>query len=271
MSRSVGLPVLREMRGTLDPGPTHRQANGSEQLLESGASMTILRLAALAGVTGLAIPFAGLAQEKTAPARNSDQVTQGFRAIVVAEPRFEIKDGRNPIPAKDKPGRGPVDLVTDNGLNPVIAVFAREIPADANHPLAAVVKKLDELAEIKEYKARRLAAFLVFLALKDEFRKDPTLDARVKDVAQFAAGVMPKKTTIALAEATETPDDAAMAGVPAQVEAMGIAPEDDIVIVFYYKLNVIKRWKFKAAMPPGEADLKDLEAEVVKLLGATKK
>lgn len=233
--------------------------------------MKILRMAAFAGVAGLTIAFAGMAQEKSAPAGKHDQISQGFRAIVVAEPRFDIKDGRNPIPAKDKPGRGPVDLVTDNGLNPVIAVFVREIPADASSPLAAVVKKLDELVEMKEYKARRLAAYLVFLALKDEFRKDPTLDARVKEVAQFASGVMPKKTTIALAEATETPDGAAMPSVPAQVDAMGIAADDDIVIVFYYKLNVIKRWKFKAAMPPGEADLKDLEAEVAKLLGAKKK
>jgi hypothetical protein len=219
---------------------------------------------------GVAMSLVGVAQEKSAPAGKHDQVTQGFRAIVISEPRFDIKDGRNPIPGKDKPGRGPVDLVTDNGLNPVIAVFAREIPADASHPLAAVIKKLDELAETKEYKARRLATYLVFLALKDEFRKDPTLDARVKEVAQFAAGVMPKKTTIALAEATETPDGAAMPSVPAQVDAMGITAEDDIVIVFYYKLNVIKRWKFKATMPPGEADLKDLEAEVVKLLGPKK-
>jgi len=52
---------------------------------------------------------------------------------------------------------------------------------------------------------------------------------------------------------------------------MGIAPEDDIVIVFYNNFKVVKRWKFKANAPPGEADLKAIEAEVERVLGAKKK
>ena len=162
------------------------------------------------------------AQEKAAPAKGGE-ITQGFRAYVIVEPRYDAKDVRNPIGTKDKPGRNPVDLVTDNGLQPVIAVFSRVIPTDANHPLTAVVKKLDELCEVKGLVARRLAAFLVFLALKDEFRKDPAFDNRVKEVSQFASGVMPKQTVIALAEASKTPTHRAPL-VPAQVQAMGIRP-----------------------------------------------
>jgi hypothetical protein len=59
--------------------------------------------------------------------------------------------------------------------------------------------------------------------------------------------------------------------VPAQVTAMGIAPEDDVVIVFYDKFHVIKRWKFKAGMPPGEGEVAAIEAEVAKHLGPRKK
>src|SRR5205814_421399 len=141
------------------------------------------------------------------------------------------------------------------------------IPADANHPLAAVVKKLDELIEVKEYKAHRLGAYLVFLALQNEFRKDETRDARIKEVAQFVSGVMPKHVTVGLAERTETPDGAEQPLVPAQVTAMGIGPEDDLVIVFYWKFHVQKRWKFPAGKPPTEEDLKAIDAEVARVLG----
>ena len=93
-----------------------------------------------------------------------------------------------------------------------------------------LIKKLDALQENKDYKARRLGAFVVFLSLKDEFRKDETRDARLKEIEQFVSGVMPKHTTIGLAEATETPDGTNAPLVPAQVQAMGVGPEDDIVV-----------------------------------------
>jgi len=213
----------------------------------------ILAVAAIAGLPGEAP-----AQDK------SEDVAQGFRAFIVKEPRYPGDDIRN------REGKMQ-DLVTEHGLNPVIAVFSRVIPVDASHPLADVVKKLDELAESKEYKSKRLGTYLVFLALKNEFRKDETRDARLKEIAQFVSGVMPKRTTIGVAEATETPDGTEQPLVPAQVQKMGIAPEDDIVIVFYNNFKVVKRWKFKANAPPGEADLKAIEAEVERVLGAKKK
>jgi len=180
----------------------------------------------------------------------------------VAEPRFPAEDVRN------RTGKLQ-DLVTDYGLNPMVAVFSRTIPTDANNPLAAVVHKLDDLTSEDGWKDRRLGAYLVFLALKDEFRKDDSRDARIKEISQFVSGVMPKRVTVGLAEATEMPQ--AQPLVPAQVTAMGIAPEDDVVIVFYDKFHVIKRWKFKAGMPPGEGDVAAIEAEVAKHLGPRKK
>jgi hypothetical protein len=220
--------------------------------------MKTVYLAMLPAAAVLALSFAGRAQDK------GEEVSQGFRAFVVKEPRYPADDIRN------REGKMQ-DLVTEHGLNPVLAVFSRAIPADESHPLAAVVKKLDDLAESKEYRTKRLGTFLVFLALKNEFRKDETRDARLKEIAQFVSGVMPKRTTIALAEATETPDDGAQPLVPAQVSAMGIAAEDDIVIVFYNNLKVVKRWKFKASAPPGEEELKAIDSEVARVLGATKK
>jgi len=212
-------------------------------------------------LTGAAL----LAPCASAPAQDkAEDVSQGFRAFIIKEPRYPADDIRN------REGKMQ-DLVTEHGLNPVIAVFSRVVPADAAHALAGVVKKLDELAENKDYRVKRLGTYMVFLALKNEFRKDETRDAQIKAIAQFAAGVMPKRTTIGLAEATETPDEGAQPLVPAQVTKMGIAPEDDIVIVFYNNFHVVKRWKFKADAPPNEEALKALEAEVEKALGAKKK
>lgn len=227
--------------------------------------MSSIRVRWGAAVAGLAVAVGLVAQEKkeaAPPAR--EEIATGFRAFVVAEPRFPKEDVRNPA---GKRARNPVDLVTEHGLEPVIAVFARTIPADATHPLAPLVQKLDALQAVKEYKADRLGAFLVFLALKDEFRKDETRDARIKEIEQFVAGVMPKRTTIALAEATATEDGNNQPLVPAQVAAMGIGPEDDIVIIFYNNLHVVKRWKFPASKPPTDEDLKAIEAEVAKTLG----
>jgi len=212
---------------------------------------------------GLLVGIAGLSLAVGAPAQDGPaEITQGFRAYIVAEPRFPAEDVRN------RTGKLQ-DLVTDYGLNPTVAVFSRTIPTDAHHPLAAVVHKLDDLTSDDGWKDRRLGAYLVFLALKDEFRKDDSRDARIKEISQFVSGVMPKRVTVGLAEATEMPQ--AQPLVPAQVTAMGIAPEDDVVIVFYDKFHVIKRWKFKAGMPPGEGDVAAIEAEVAKHLGPRKK
>ncbi|HEX3150306.1 MAG TPA: hypothetical protein VHR66_19675 [Gemmataceae bacterium] len=219
-----------------------------------------------ASIAGLVIACGAFAQEKDKadPAPKTDDVSAGFRAFIIAEPRFPAEDIRN------RAGKMQ-DLVTDHGLEPVLAVFSRTIPADASHPLAAVVKKFDELDEAKEYKARRLGSFLVFLSLKNEFRKDETRDARIKEIGQFVSGIMPKKTTVGLAEATETPDGTEQPLVPAQVSAMGIGAEDDIVVVLYNRFHVIKRWKFPASKPPTDEDLKAIDDEVVKLLGPRKK
>ena len=227
--------------------------------------MSLVRRALWAGVAGLAMAVGSTAQEKKDAPAGGDEITTGFKAFVVAEPRFPVDDIRNPVGNKR---RNPVDLVGDHALEPTIAIFARTVPADATHPLAFVTKKVDELQEKPAYKARRLGAFVVFLALKDEFRKDETRDARIKEIQNFVSGLMPKHTTVALAEATEMPDNAPL--VPAQVQAFGIAPEDDIAIVFYNRFHVLNRWKFTGDKPPTEADLKAIEVAVAKALAPKK-
>ena len=208
------------------------------------------------GVVTLASALAGVAQEKR------EDVPQGFRAYVVNEPRFPPSELRN------RTGKMQ-DFVCEHGLNPVIAVFSRTIPADATHPLNGLVAKQDALGN--DYVTRRLGTYVVFLSLKDEYRKDETRDDRIIEIQRFVKEAMPKRTTIGLAEATETPDGTNQAAVPAQVTGMGIAADDDLVIVLYHRFGIVKRWKFKADAPPTEATLTQLTAEVEKLLGPVKK
>jgi hypothetical protein len=208
------------------------------------------------GVVALATTLPVLAQEKR------DNVSEGFRAFIVNEPRFAASEIRN------RAGKMQ-DLVCDHGLNPVIAVFSRTIPADATHPLNAIIAKQDELAN--DYASRRLGTYAVFLSLKDEFRKDETRDARLAEIQRFIKEASPKRTTIGLAEATVTPDGTNQAAVPSQVTAMGIEADDDLVIVLYNRFGVVKRWKFKDDAPPTPEKLGELTAEVEKLLGKIKK
>ena len=161
--------TARNRTRRLDGRPDGRHPEG-EPFRSQGAAMSTVRRAFWAGSPGWRSPWdrpPRRRRKRRTPPPDGEEITTGFRSYVVAEPRFPKEDVRNRIGKMQ-------DLVTDHGLEPTIAVFSRTIPADAGNPLAALVKKLDELQEVKEFKARRLGAFLVFLALKDEFRKDET-------------------------------------------------------------------------------------------------
>ncbi|HVK13686.1 MAG TPA: hypothetical protein VM597_33375 [Gemmataceae bacterium] len=214
--------------------------------------MRFVRRAFLTAAAGLALVVGAPAQEKI-------EVNGGFRAFVVVEPRFPESDIRN------RTGKMP-DLVTEHGLNPVVAVFSRTVPNQADNPLVPVVRVTDALVE--KYKARKLGSYLVFLALPDEYRKalkDNTADAKVAEVKQWANGAKPTKTTVALAEATVKNEADTL--VPKQVTDLGIENDDDVTILFYHQYRVVKRWKYKAGMAPSDADLKDLQDTVAATLG----
>src|SRR5262245_9611360 len=141
-----------------------------------GAVMRFVRRTFLAAAAGLALVAGSPAQEK------NTEIVGGFRALVIAEPRFPESAIRH------RTGKL-VDLVTEHGLNPVVAVFSRTVPKEADNPLIPVIRTTDALVE--KYKARKLGAFLVFLTLPDEYRKalkDNTADAKVAEVKQWVNG-----------------------------------------------------------------------------------
>lgn len=246
--------------------------------------MKFLRVCFWVAIVASCLAPLGQSQER-------EDVALGFQAFIVYEPKYAggakldtitasgfkafIDYDQKPVSEqardiRNRSGRMQ-DLVSEHGLNPVLAVFAKTVPpGDPGSPMVALLKKQDEIAT--NYYHRRLGAFTVFLALKNIFREDDrdnTRDARLKEIARFTTGAAPKRTTISLAEATVAPKGESPK-VPNQVAKMGIADADDVVIVLYHRLEVVKRWKFPAGTPPTQATLDEIGAEVEKLLGKPK-
>ncbi len=81
-------------------------------------------------------------KEKAEPAR-TDDVGAGFRAYIVAEPRFSGR--RHPQPHRQDAG----PLVTTTAWNRNRGLLPHH-PTEATSPLAASSRRLDELVEVKD-------------------------------------------------------------------------------------------------------------------------
>lgn len=190
-------------------------------------------LAALIMTTALAT-----AQDKEIkPLKAGDPVPANFRAFLATDERFE----------KDSPKNRPKkmhDLVTDNGLNPVLAVFVRSTPA-ADAPAAKLARQMSEL--VKTYKPERLGAFVMFLTLDKEYPEEDGRDAKAKPLEDLAAQLQCGNVPFGLAAKSS----------PA-TSAWGLSETDEITIIFYDRMVVKKVWTFTTDKPPTEADLKAL-------------
>src|SRR6478736_3128177 len=137
--------------------------------------MTSRRTAGLAA--GLVLAAAAAAQEpKVEPkadpkdkstAQKGEWVPATFRAFLVADGRFPPKVSP-PVKAEDRDPRDRTrkmhDLVGENGLSPVVAVFVRSDPTDL--PGSGVVKLAQALdKKIPDYRGDKLSGFVQFLWL----------------------------------------------------------------------------------------------------------
>ena len=201
-------------------------------------------------LSGLLVGLFGLPSNAQPPG-DADKVPGGFRSFIVRDERYPLKDEKN------RTGKLHC-LVCENGLSPVVALFSRRIPKDANDPLVAVLKLQDELA--KKYAQQKLGTFAIFLGLTQVFEDDPTRETKIAEVANFGRQVNLKNVPLGLAEATVLTGD--KAGPPKQVQDYGIAETDDITVIFFDRLKVVQRWKFSADKGPSEDDIKAIEAKV---------
>lgn len=192
-----------------------------------------------AGILGLALIAVSAAaqEEKKADAVG---VPSSFRSYIASDLRFDPKNVRNRTAKMH-------DLVTENGLNPVVAVFARTAPEGADSPLAKLVKGLDDY--VKNYRASRAAAFVIFLTLEKEYPDDETRSAKA----------MAASTFLGATKATGVPVGVA-AGKSPMVDAWKLGEADDITVVVYHRMKVVKSWTFTAEKPPTEDDIKAILA-----------
>lgn len=213
--------------------------------------MTRRRFARLFGLLALAAGSLSVAVGQPPKAAPAGMIPTGFRAFVAADDRYEKGSPRN---RADKMH----DLVTDNALNPVVAVFSRQ-PPGTTPEVSKLAVKLNELATDKELKAGRFGAFVAFLTLGKEYPEDEKRDEAAKQAKDLAAQLKTLAVPFAVA-----------AGKSEQVDAWGIGEKDTLTVVFYREMKVLQKWTFTTEKPLGDEDVKAIAAAVEKELRAKK-
>ncbi|CAN5550998.1 hypothetical protein BH11PLA2_BH11PLA2_05350 [soil metagenome] len=205
------------------------------------ALMTVLLLSVLA-----------TAQDETPvrPLKAGDPVPANFRAFVAADERFEKGSPRNRISKMH-------DLVTDNGLNPVVVVFSRQDTAPdkaaTDQPVAKATSALaSELSRlVTKYKPDRLGAFVNFITLDKEYQEQENRDPKAIATAALSAQLQTGNVPFTLA-----------AKKSANTAAWGLDDKADITVVYYDRMVVKNVWTFAADKPPTAEDIKAIAAAV---------
>ncbi len=198
-------------------------------------------------LAGLLLTTAARAQEAKDDEKKTDDkktavepVPSGFRSFIVSDERFDPKNVRNRTAKMH-------DLVTENGLNPVVAIFARTVPAGEDAPLSKLVKQLN--AYVTKYRASRAAAFVIFLTLEKEYPDDESRSMKADAVKALADQLKATMVPFGLA-----------AGKSPMTEAWKIGETDELTVIVYHRMKLVKRWTFSADKPPTEEEIKDILA-----------
>jgi hypothetical protein len=149
------------------------------------------------------------------------------------------------------------DFVTRFGLDPTVGVLTRLPAPAADQPLAKLIQALDRAVDAN--KLARLHAWAVFLGLKDEFLKDETQSAQVKQIEAFAqsAGLKHVPLALDLADSERT-------------RAYSIGPDTAVTVIAYVNQKVVARWDFTNDKPLDDAAVKTILDEVQKLVSRKK-
>jgi hypothetical protein len=206
------------------------------------------------------------------PEAKREPIPRGFRMYLVSDGRFSAEKTADGVFRDERNRIGKLhDPVTEYGLSSVVAVFARGVPANDIAPAVVLMKKQQEWAE--RYRAKRLSAFTAFLVLAKDFAADDDRDARIKDIEKFTKEANVPLVSVGIAEATVAAGEDAKEGavkIAPQVAAWGIAAEDDITVIVYHRLKIVKRWKFAKDKPPTEADIAEIAGVVDEVMGKKK-
>jgi len=248
--------------------------------------MRTRRLFGTFGLFGL-LTLAAAAQEGKGPAAGQPGafVPSTFRAFIVTDDRWPPKvnppvkpDDRDP---KDRTGKIH-DLVTENGLNPVVAIFVRtdlgKVTPDAG--ALRLARAVNGLISQPVYRGSRLAGFVMFLqleggtktvGLKDKAggEKKVEMDLEYPDDErrdEYAAKIRD------LSNAVKTPH-VPFGLAPKQSRsavAFGLKETDEVTVIIYNRLKVVKRWEFPADGPTDE-QIKQITAATEEMVTGMKK
>jgi len=214
----------------------------------------------LAVLSGVAV-FAGLlAAQEAQTGTQPGQVLPGpFRTFVVTG--AEAKAPAEAVQPEERQNLGDVnrvgkfhDFVTHYGLDPTVAVFARETPA-TDQPLGKLPQALDQAVE--KNGAARLHAFGVFLTLRGEYFLDETWSSQLQQIEGLASQLKLKSVPLALDKAESD-----------RATAFQIAPENTAVVLVYVNQVVKARFAFTAEKPIDDAAVRAFLSEVAKAIGS---
>jgi hypothetical protein len=205
--------------------------------------------------------FAGLVagQDAKPSGAQPGQILPGpFRALVVTNP--DAPKLPESVLSEDRSNLGDLarvgkfhDFITRYGVDPTVAVFARELP-QADQPLGKFLKALDQ--SVDNNRNARLHAFTIFLTLKGDFLQDSEQPVQIKRIQDFAEQLQLKRIPLGLDRAESE-----------RSRAFGIAPEATVVVLTYVKQTVQGRHVFTADKPLDDAGIQAVLGDVKKLVG----
>lgn len=213
--------------------------------------MTIGRFVRTCGLIAVtATCGAGVAQQPPEPkAVKADPSTtpSTYRSFVVVDQRTDLKSPQN------RTGKLH-DLVGENSLNPVIAVFSNAMPTGGDDPVSKLVKKLKEIQAT--HKADEFGTFVIFAVLDTDYVIDNKADTRAEELKAWAGTVQPGGVAVGLAKKAD--------GKEGDAKNWVLSP-DNTSIVFYNRHKVVKRWD---VAPSGITDqlVNEVTAEADKLM-----
>jgi hypothetical protein len=144
-------------------------------------------------------------------------------------------------------------LVCEYGLEPVVLVFAREVP-DKGTPLANLLKKLDEA--VSRHQTARLRAIAAFLS--PEVGNEDTRVELVRRVQGLANSPDMDLKQVALS-----------VGGEAGPEKYNLSKEADVTVLLYYKLKIEANFAY-AKGKLTDKDVTAILAAVDKMVAASK-
>jgi len=210
----------------------------------------------LAGLLGWTASSVGQDEEKANPVGKLKSIPQSFRAYVVVDDRFDVKDVRN------RTGKFHC-FVCEHGLVPAVAVFVRTVPREVDgQPLIKLFGQLNDAA-IK-FKAERLGVYAIFLNLDQRYEDDLKREDKVAAVAGIGKELKLPQVPFAIAAATIAQGDEK---VPSpEVAAFQIGPDDEVTVIFYNRFEILNRWVFTNDKPMTDADVTAVRAAIDKVL-----